>query len=163
MALLLTEQVVELRPYNKKPGAVTWEECSLRGYLNTTFTRYFSNDEISIIVKSLISNEANLWSGVKGGQATDDYFFLLSLDEIDNYFDKSGYYRDKVIKRTNRITNSCDKDRAIIEPWWLRSPGKTSADAAFVTGGGCIYVGGQVVNSYDIGVRPAVWLSLKNP
>jgi serine/threonine protein kinase len=159
-ALLLMENIVELRPYNSKSGATTWEKCSLREYLNTAFARAFSNEEFKIIIESRIKNTKNLWTGVKCGYDTDDNFFLLSLDEIDSYLDKSGYYRNKVIERIHRITNNCDKDRATVEPWWLRTPGKSVADAAFITSDGHIYVGGNPVNSYDIGVRPAMWIAL---
>ena len=159
-ALLLMEYVMEQKPYNYKSGAVTWDTCSLREYLNTEFIDNFSPEEEQVIIQSSISNHKNLWTGVKGGWKTDDLVFVLSLEEADYYFGNSGDYKNKIIARAHRLSNSHDLYRSVNESWWLRSPGKTQADAALVTETGDIYVGGLPVNSYDVGVRPALWLNL---
>lgn len=48
--------------------------------------------------------------------------------------------------------------------WWLRSPGTTGWEAAFVYEDGIIYGPGNPLTKAEGGVRPALWLNLaSNP
>ena len=53
---------------------------------------------------------------------------------------------------------ACDGKRAWW--WWLRSPGSTDIDAAFVSLDGNLLLSGSLVYSSEGGVRPALWLNL---
>jgi len=177
-ALLITEDVIENRPYNNQDVDVTWETCDLRKYLNGEFLRKFTEEERREIAETQISNPDNLWYGKPGGMNTVDKIFLLSLEEVDRYFGDSGDYKNKRRKKyeNNRwvaanngyaLSNAHDSDRVAKIGnktcwWWLRSPGVSSYDAADVLGDGLVYVSGVGVGNDSGGVRPAFWLNLKS-
>ena len=148
--LLISKDVTHVKkPYNESRTGVTWENCTLRQWLNRDFLSEFSSQEQSQICLSTIPNEDNQWYKTKGGNRTTDRIFLLSLDEVNNY-------------RAAKFDNSQAW-------WWLRSPGDHSLTAACVGGGGDVYVYGYDVYvlgfyiSYSDaggGVRPALWLNL---
>ncbi|MCL1792277.1 MAG: DUF6273 domain-containing protein [Oscillospiraceae bacterium] len=180
-ALLLSDKIIEKREYHDEYEDVTWETCELRKYLNEEFYNKFNETEKSMIARTTIANDDNLWFDISGGNATDDKIFLLSLEEADKYFGNSGDYQN--MKRLNwdgnklfahdygyYLSNEYDKDRvAEFENnqnkwncWWLRSPGRWYDFAAFVSGRGAIHVVGEHVE-YEcayFGVRPALWVNL---
>ena len=178
-ALLIAEDVIEMRPYNAQDKVVTWETCDLRKYLNGEFLQKFTAEERGKIAETPIRNADNLWYGEKGGNDTVDKIFLLSLEEVDRYFGNSGDYQNKMRKEydkkgkfvTNRngnyFSNANDIDRQAKFDnracwWWLRSPGNFSSSAAFVNYDGNVHVGGSYVSGTSGGVRPAFWLNLKS-
>ena len=148
-ALIITEDIVEWRPYNIDYTAVTWETCSLRKYLNGEFLKRFTQENQDKIIETKIENPDNLWYGTPGGNSTLDKIFLLSIDEADRYFGDSGDYRDmrrktyffgdyygisgRIIDHDEGtlISNSHDSDRKANYyekglygwQWWLRSTG----------------------------------------
>jgi hypothetical protein len=161
-ALLLAEDVIELRRYNTAPKNVSWETCSLREYLNTDFLyqQILGKLRISSFIEVANYNQKNLWTGTSGGGNTFDYIFLLSLEEVDRYFGNSGVYENKIIPDNMILTNRYDSERAAMDPWWLRTPGEGKSKASFVAADGSVDVIGYPVNSYDVGVRPAMWIKL---
>ena len=141
--------------YNDKEIDITWENCSLRSRLNSDFyNKAFSNSERKLINKSLIINEDNDEYATAGGNGTEDYVFLLSLSEVDKYFEAEKRLDDA-------ISRICSHKDGYVEEWWLRSPGDSGRDAAYVDGHGHISAFGSYVTSL-YGVRPALWLNL-NP
>jgi len=182
-ALLITEDVIEKRPYNVKYAGVTWETCTLRKYLNGEFLQKFTGEEQGKIAETRIGNPDNLWYGTSGGSNTTDKIFLLSLEEVDRYFGNSGDYQQKRLKKYKNgrwiadsygsvFSNVHDSDRQAKFNngacwWWLRSPGDISNYAAYVGTVGFvgvygIHVYGDHVRSDSGGVRPALWLNLKS-
>jgi len=160
-ALLLTEKTVGLKPYNIKPKNITWETSSLRDYLNIDFMQScFTNKQIASIIFTKVLNTRNTWCGTSGGKDSYDYIFLLNIDEANSYFSKGSQYQNNIVVANWFVSNSFDKKRAAQEPWWLRSPGGSKNYASYVTDSGSIDIIGHPVNSLDIGVRPALWLSL---
>jgi hypothetical protein len=172
-ALLLSEYVLEHRPYNEEWVNVTWETCTLRSYLNGEFYDSFSPDDRARMVQTRNSNKDNQWLGTPGGNDTDDYIFLLSLEEVVRYFGDSGQLANRpegVWEIYDHYNGARIAYSAVETPWgqpagsaswwWLRSPGRISSSAAGVYFGGNLYVGGCGVG-YDYGgVRPALWLNL---
>jgi len=55
-ALLITENIIERRPYNMKSTKVTWETCTLREYLNGKFLQKFTAKEQRRIAETRILN-----------------------------------------------------------------------------------------------------------
>gem|GEM_PF-2704783 len=171
-ALLISEKILEKRPYNVKYKDVTWETCTLRQYLNGEFYNSLGSVR-SAIVETRNSNPNNPWYGTAGGNATTDKVFLLSLDEVVKYFGDSG---DLANKRRKNSSGNLKSDGLWLHDqynsmriakygngtdwWWLRSPGTGSGNAARVYYDGGVYVGGNGVPEDDIGVRPAMWLNL---
>ena len=177
-ALLITEDVIETRPYNKQYTDVIWETCDLREYLNGEFLQKFTAEQRGKIAETNLPNPNNLWYGTPGGNDTFDKIFLLSLEEVDWYFGNSGDYQNKMRKKYDNgkwvgvadsdgyaFSNDNDSERQtkIIDGtlfWWLRSPGYSNLRAAGVRDIGAVDVGGSAVNRAG-GVCPALWLNLK--
>ena len=99
---LLCKDIVANRAYNDQWTNIAWESCTLRKWLNGVFYNGFTDDEKAMIAKTKCENNHNSEYFTKGGNDTEDYIFLLSLDEAEAV--------DKSI-------------RAIDSWWWLRSPG----------------------------------------
>jgi len=177
-ALLISENVLEERPYHQPGGDVTWESSTMRNYLNDVFYNKLG-DIKTAIAETRNSNPNNPWYGTSGGNTTTDKVFLLSLDELVKYFGDSGDLRNKIGTDVDGHTSSDNycvydhyNDVRIARNssgrlcwWWLRSPGDGSDYATFVFIEGVISVCGfDVVGDPDSmgrgGVRPALWLNL---
>lgn len=74
-AVLITQDIIELRPYHTSAGDITWANCELRNYLNSVFFNSFSEADKAIIVPTTIKNCDNPWFGTIGGDDTMDNIF----------------------------------------------------------------------------------------
>ncbi|GHU52755.1 hypothetical protein FACS1894132_03130 [Clostridia bacterium] len=89
MALLLCARPMKLTYFNKKSVSTKWETSYVRKYLNTRFLKKFSETDQEKIVEISLSDTRNAVMDKKYEQKfrnTTDKFFLLSLDEIAQYF-----------------------------------------------------------------------------
>lgn len=176
-AYILSKDILLKKAYNEEFVSCTWEDCTLRSWLNGEFLGNFTPQEQSRIGRTTIQNEDNLWYGTKGGNETKDRIFLPSLSEVDKYFGDSGDYLNKRRKKYDNgkffadkdgyyFSNNFDKDRIANFNgsscwWWLRSPGGDDDFVAYVYFGGLVDVSGYFVIIYSLGgVRPALWLNL---
>lgn len=155
-ALLITEKLIDCKPYNETWSNVTWKTCTLRQWLNDDFLHTaFSYGEQSKIATVTNQNPDNSSYGIKGGNETQDKIFALSIDEANNYFssdeDRIGYATS--YSKTYVWANDSSW-------WWLRSPGDRSLSAAYVDGVGSVSLLGYDVYSNLFAVRPALWLEL---
>jgi hypothetical protein len=146
-ALLVSQDILEMRAYNEEFIRTTWEDCSLRAYLNGEFlSKHFSNEEQMRIALANVINDDSSEYGTPGGNDTQDKVFLLSIDEIERYFSSN----------SERIAKYQGADYW----WWLRSPGAGAYSAADIyVDGDMNALGGDVENDTG-GVRPALWLNL---
>ena len=166
-ALLITENLIDCRKYHEKLKDITWEECDLRKWMNGEFIdRAFDIEDLGKIAEMPIMNPDNPEYGTKGGRATTDKVFALSIDEAEKYFRDDVDRRAAVTPYARRQGSYCDKDYKSsdgqpVGGWWLRSPGNSSGSASIVDsdGGGVGRVGFKV-NFYLVSVRPALWLNL---
>ena len=96
---VLSKYVLDGQPYSTaydqfayNPYPVTWETCSLRTWLNSTFlTAAFNEGEQARIETSLLDNsipqERSMnYDTLTGGSDTLDKIFILSYSEIQKYF-----------------------------------------------------------------------------
>ncbi len=142
-ALLIADKEICEKEYHKKSEPVTWETCTLRQWLNgDCYEKTFSDAEKEAVLETELSNPDNPKYNTKGGNATKDKVFLLSIEEAEKYFKNS-------------------KDRATGSWWWLRSPGYRGINAANVYYDGGIYDGGYRVDG-SLGIRPAFKINLKS-
>jgi hypothetical protein len=88
-ALIITENIIELRWYNQDFENITWAECGLRYYLNNEFYSKFGPDEQAKIVAVTNKNPNNPWFQTTGGGDTIGSIFLLSLEEVCEHFGSS--------------------------------------------------------------------------
>jgi hypothetical protein len=178
-ALLLSDKVLELRPYHNTYTNITWAESDIREYLNGGFYNGFNGEDRARIAQITNTNPDNPWFGTAGGEDTDDYIFLLSFDELVAYFGDadqlakpegeweywfgfSGAHANKRIAFCTS-TSCCNASTTWGHWWWLRSPGDSSRDAANVGNDGKVIVDGGGVNDYYGGIRPALWAEMKQP
>ena len=162
--LLISAEALDCRKYNDTNETVTWENCSLRKWLNSSFyTAAFSAAERDRIILSTVANPDTETCRTEGGNDTEDKVFLLSLDEARELFDSdsgrlcrpSAYAREHGIYVFHK--NGCSW-------WWLRSPGKPGC-AANVNYFGGRAINGTPVNEADTlcrggGVRPVIRIRL---
>ena len=167
-ALIITTNVIDELPYNSTYRTITWEKTSLRKYLNNTFYNNFNEEEKNRIIITKNINTQNPWFKSDGGNTTFDRIFLLNLEEIVKYFGDSGQLKYKNsdnkwriddIYNEKRIATTASGDHAW---WWLRSPGLTNKEAAYVLGDGNICVDGYYVFIKEAGIRPALWINVES-
>ena len=158
-AFLLSDVILDRQPYNENYEDITWEESSLRTWLNGEFiNRAFSDEEKEKINITEIVNQDNPDYGTEGGNNTSDKIFLLSLSEVSEQQDgeKYGFLDDRMRACENSTFSEA------FSWWWLRSPGYYSSSAAGVRKDGWVYGSGDDVSNYDDGVRPALHLNLSS-
>jgi len=165
-ALIISEQVLQCQPYHESPTNITWSECNLRKYLNEVFLREtFTIEEQSSIIETNISNHNNPWYGTNGGGETKDKIFLLSLEEIVQYFGDSDSLvnhktGDNDINDSYNSTRKAKDTEGIDMFWWLRTSGSVASLSTIVRKDGAIHVRGRPVDDKSGGVRPAMWINL---
>lgn len=178
-ALIITEDIIEQRPYHAAYKPVTWAECSLRKYLNGEFYDSFSAEDKARIISVINRNHDNQWYGSDGGEDTQDKIFLLSIEEVVcKYFGDSSsllynkgknqryWFQRKDPNNSKRIAKVLEK--GYISWWWLRSPGRLNLKAVYIHGDGNIGIQGNNILKGNIGdgrciggVRPALWLRME--
>ena len=158
-ALIISLGIVSKMAYHNRKIGVTWERSDIRKYLNSTFYDKFSSEQQQAIALTDIQNPFNEKYFTQGGISTVDKVFLLSIEEVRNYFKTNV---DRVAKMGREATW-----------WWLRSPGSHPDHASFVYSSGSISLDGEVsVYTYTNqkgmrfvgyrvgGVRPALVINL---
>ena len=168
--LLLCDTVIELGKFNELYEAITWENSSLRKYLNEDFYNTFSLEEKSKMLRLPVPNSPNQWFGTSSGGETKDYVFLLDVDGVVKYFGDSKQLRSKNANLGYYINDNFNDARKAVDKngtfscWWLRTSGYLSELATFVTADGRISMGGDFVNrssKFSAGIRPCIWVKLK--
>ncbi len=163
--LLLSKYALDSQPYHSEAEEITWENCSLRTWLNDTFiTEAFTEDERSAILLTHLENNLQPrpsgWD-TDGGNDTEDRVFALSDSEAWQYFatneERICSPTDYAIAQGAAVNTAMDGK--VICVWWLRSPGSSNASATAVVfngngQGGYVMIPGGTV-------RPAMWLDLK--
>lgn len=160
--LLISKYALDSQQYNKSYTSVTWEDSSLRKWLNEQFIDdAFSDAEKNIIVKARVAANANPEFSSNPGGTTHDKVFLLSLSEAEKYFDSdderkcqgTNYAVKKLCKKSYDINND---DYS----WALRTPGKYQDCVSLVHSSGIINKRGLSVTREKVVVRPAMWVYL---
>lgn len=175
-ALIITEEIIDQRPYHDAYKDITWADCTLRKYLNGEFYEKFNADDKSRIITVINKNLDNQWYGTKGGEDTEDNIFLLSLEEVCKYFGDSTsklnnpgknqryWFQRKDENNSKRLAKLHNKEWAWW--WWLRSPGRVNVKVVYIFGtDGNIGIQGNNILKGNIsdgkctgGVRPALWI-----
>lgn len=177
-ALLLSDKVLDSKHYNIKYEDITWEESTIRSWLNgynasaniqnrdyssgNFIDTAFGTYEKQAIKETYVKNKDNFEWDTDGGNNTHDKVFLLSESEI--YKDKYGF----VNINGNKSNTACSSVYAKAMGtyihagncwWWRRSPGYNSHYATGVDYNGIAYRC-SIVNNPSRGVRPALNLNL---
>ena len=159
-ALLVSRYALDCRQYNSSDTAVTWENCTLRTWLNEAFVKEaFSGKEQKMIPTSMVNYPGTSY-GADYGKDTRDQVFLLSNREAAHYF--SSNEERQCIPTSYTISQGCKIEENVDNcGWWLRSPGHIGVYASFVEIEGNVNSKGEETTTDGIAVRPALWVSLQ--
>lgn len=161
---VISESILDVKPYDTMSREVTWENCSLRAWLNGEFMyAAFSTAEQNALVKSELPNERNPKWGTEGGNATYDKVFLLSIKIAEYYYGDSADCKSALTPYAQTQGATKIEENGIqYGAWWLRSPGSSQLYAAYMNwfGGVGYDYRGALVNSEDIGVRPVIAIDI---
>ena len=169
-ALLLSRYGLDVKRYHDEYEDTTWAKCTLREWLNKEFLETaFTKAEQGAIVMTEVDNvysQDNRATNVE--EKTQDKIFLLSDAEAKAYFNVTGGNRDnippRVLPTVYAKARGAYTSRSYMTSegkasgrWWLRSGGSQCC-AMTVDTDGAFY--SNNVNSVDVCVRPALWISL---
>lgn len=165
--LLLSKYGLDARPFNSEWKSITWEQCTLRKWLNEDFlhTAFTGNEQTSIIVSNVdnsrVQNDSEADTLV--GNDTHDKIYLLSRYEANQYFSDDNTRR--CVPTAYAISNGADifgankVDGQSTARWWLRSSNAGNGVEAIVNEDGANNVG-HIVFIDGICVRPVMWIDL---
>ena len=143
-AVLVSRYALAAGPYNEEDADVTWEDCSLRAWLNGDFLN-----------AAFTPGERG---SLPGGTDSADAVYLLSADEAERYFasdDDRACGPTKAAEAAGAYTAASGNCW-----WWLRSHGDHPGSAAFTVDDGSVDPSGFSV-AFSLGsVRPAVTVRL---
>ena len=164
-ALIISKYVLVDKAFDESGTYDTWENCSLRKWLNKDFINdAFSVEEQGKIQITNVPADKNPKFDVDAGNATTDRILLLSIAEAEKYLPSAE------AKKAGRLFDVV-AGRNILDPWWLRTTGASEGQFILASDGpqkcatlinivGSITYGGNSVDSAK-GVRPAMWIRLE--
>lgn len=171
---------------------ITWENCTLRSWLNgygsesnlnandyssnNFLDAAFSPEEQAAIRQTVVNNEGNPYFAALGGNNTGlksndtmDRIYLLSISEAATFrygfsMDFKGGNDARIATNTAHVEtqNVSMYSAGMADSWWLRTPGISFDQAAYVGLGGYGYENGYVIDYHFCAVRPALHLDLSS-
>lgn len=161
-AFILSDQNLDCQPYcdkEAKTSRTTWETCSLRKWLNSSFlSEAFSPEEQKAIQDTKVINEDSFFNDEKnaGGNDTIDKIYLLSISEVYNEQYGFGIQLSDGDERLGANNTVYVKE----EPcWWLRTIGSSMYKASYMRSDGFI---NETSTSDSVAVRPVLHLNLSS-
>ena len=159
-ALLLSAYGLDAKPYNEELKDITWEDCTLRKWLNGEFLNTaFTEEERQRIITTKVKNADNPKYNTPGGNDTEDTVFLLSIGEAKEYLPTN--LQRQVAPTPYAVNKGVYKSSYGTCWWWLRSPGLDPYSAAGIRHDGLFNALGYFVNFGDSAVCPAMWVELE--
>ena len=132
---LLCQGPVANMLYNDTKTDITWENCSLRRWLNEDFynSKFSEGEKAAIITTHNTFVEDDTRYEMDCGNDTDDKVYLFTYSES---------------KTVSDDIRKCGVN------WWLRSPGKEQDEAVYILGESADLMGNDVNNL--LAVRPVI-------
>lgn len=157
---LISEYVIDWKPYNEKDIQITWENCTLRTWLNEEFMDIaFSDAEKSMIPTVTVNADPSYFDGetIDAGNTTKDKVFLLSQKEAKQF----SIYKGCVPTRYAIAQGADLWNKKTDTSWYLRTPGYNlwTAHSVYTTENGSGSATGSGVFTSD-GIRPSIWIEL---
>lgn len=174
VALLLCDSVVDAKQFNNVRDIthlrdsetadlydelyiLTWDNCSLREWLNGEFftTAFNATEQARIYESELVTLNNPLTD--RGACTTTDKVFLLSADEARDLFDSDSA---RLADATATAKDNGVRVGAVsgASSYWLRTSGESMWHAAAVNTDGTVNYSGMSVENARIGVRPCIRL-----
>ncbi len=157
--LIISRFCIDSQPYNSTLESVTWENSSLRKWLNGDFfDTAFSQEEQTRILSVENENLAHSTAGTSSGRATKDRVFVLSQEEVKGFFHTNS--ARKASPTAYAMAEGAYRDpNSLTSWWWLRTNSFLGDHVTYVTCGGDASSEGREVTRRDAGVRPVMWIS----
>ena len=125
-------------PFHRTLEEVTWENSSLREWLNAeVLEEIFTDVQRESLVPQVSGPSENTVYGTEYDGETEDYLTLLSMEEIE-----SGRYEQCLSE--------------LGHDYWLRTPGSTMESAAYLNSDHEVRSYGVPVNDENMMVRPVI-------
>ncbi len=170
---LAADKGLDCKDYNETVVSITWENCTLRSWLNREFygTAFSSSEQAAIVVQD-VGNEDNPYYHTEGGNDTRDNVYLLSIGEVIN--PEYGFCEDCSTYSASRRVQASDYAHARggwintsisykgSSKWWLRSPGNYTNTAADVNDNGYVNRSGNYVYNGNRVCVPALHINLSS-
>ena len=161
--LVISRYALDSQKYNREYKNVTWETCSLRNWLNTSFlNNAFSAEEQAMIQYTTVEADENPFYNTPAGNDTIDQVFLLSYSEVCKYFanDEQRICVPSLYTKMNLGAYGTQRIGGRDTCAWLvRTPGSSPTHIAAVNFDGTIRENYGVVDAH-YAVRPAMWITL---
>ena len=139
-ALLISDKALDARPYDLYRADVTWDQCTLRAWLNTELlNEAFTLDQQKAILVTTVDNGMEC-------PPTEDKLFLLNYSEGSRYLSP-----EELIARYTQYASRKDGFSDTAFSWTRESNHMINQE-----GTECF----DIFQISDNGVRPAMWVSL---
>jgi TolA-binding protein len=165
---IISKYILDAQAFNSEQNDVTWENCTLRTWLNETFyNEAFSVTEQAKICTSTCTAFPNSYFSTSAGSTTSDKIFILSNREALSYF-SSGYKNAGCSATAYAIAQGLSPyGSENYCPWLLRTPGmsQNAICLGWIYDNNSFYIVGNDSESGGVyvdevyGVRPAMWIS----
>lgn len=159
--LLLTKYAIyNMKYYPQYQKSTTWQRSEVRSWLNSTFyNSAFSSSELRKIKKTTLENKGNPYEQGKDTPTTEDYVFLLSLDDAETLFESNEARKTTATPYAEYFGAFSAKEGGCW--WWLRTNGLDGRKAVNIARDGSIDTIGVGTNTEFISVRPAMWVTVE--
>lgn len=157
LALLISKDTIVSITYHDHSADITWENSILRMFLNMVFVNEnFTDDERKAIVPTYIKNDF---------KNTYDYMFVLSVDELKEYFKNDSermamgtpYGKSFGLSLVSTMPTA-ENPIENATYYWTRTKGYKQSDVACVNFDGHINEFGYNCYTDGLGVRPCMWV-----
>lgn len=171
-AFVIADQILDMRVFNEPVDEdeddTSWEECTLRTWLNDTFyIAAFTEAEQGAILETTVENTENFEQETTSGNNTTDKIYLLSMDEAVNisYGFNGSMWDDGLFRENTAYSMSLwkhDWENSGSSPWFLRTSGSYENDVAYIYYDNIASGSGGRASGYVYGICPVLNIDLSN-
>lgn len=152
--VMISKYGLDCVPFHEYKGGATWENCTLRYWLNTVFLNSaFTPSQQDMLYTVEIANPENPKFGTYAGGRTQDKVFIPSVQDLEMGFNSFSMQASPTRYAIANGAHDNDKGKCW---WWLRTPGKNIERTTHVTYEGTIYSEGTSSTGKSGTVRPCV-------
>ena len=162
--LVISRYALDYRPYHDNNESATWENCTLRKWLNDGFLKKAFNDDERKMIPTVMIRE-DVISGLRNYQPsneTQDKLFLLSVNEAKTLF------RSDSVRKCEPTVYAESKGCPVYNGfcWWLLRPCYHSRPGTVNRTGNIDSMtsfsdADSTNRTVDMnGIRPAMWINI---